>query len=192
MSLPRELTLRDTDEGVRMIQEPIQELRKIRGERFQKRYATVSEINDWLKGRNIAGPLWEIEAEIEVKDDSDFSLKLSEAANQATILRWDGKREVLSLDRTQSGRTDFNPQFSGKYEAPLKAKDGKVRLRIFVDTSSLEVFGNDGEAVLTALVFPKERTQPFSFESNANSTQVSRLRAWKLKHGTATGERAGD
>jgi fructan beta-fructosidase len=167
-------------DGLRLVQKPVQELRKIRGERFQKKHLSLSEANDWLKSRNIAGPLWEIEAQIDVRKESDFTVKLFEAPNQATILHWDAKREVLTLDRTQSGRVDFNPQFSGKYEAPLKANEGKLRLHLFLDTSSIEVFGNEGQTVMTALVFPNETTQPFSVESKG-STQIDHLIIWKLK-----------
>jgi sucrose-6-phosphate hydrolase SacC (GH32 family) len=181
MSLPRELTLRQTADGLRLVQKPVQELRKIRGERFQKKNLSVGEANDWLKSRNIGGPLWEIEAEIDVQKESDFALKVFGTPNQPTILHWDAKREVLTLDRTHSGRADFNPQFSGKYEAPLKAKDGKLHLHLFVDTSSIEIFGNDGQTALTALIFPNESTVPFSLESTDGKTKFGRLRIWKLK-----------
>jgi fructan beta-fructosidase len=181
MSLPRELALRQTDEGLRLVQKPVREVRELRGERFQKRNATVSEVNEWLKKRNIAGPLWEIEAEIEVQEDTGFGLKLFGAPNQETVLRWDTKTETLTLDRTKSGRIDFNPQFSGRYEAPLKAKDGKLRLHVLADTSSIEVFGNDGETVLTALLFPNEGAEPFQFESTTTNLKVRRLNIWKMK-----------
>jgi len=182
MSLPRELTLHETKDGVRMVQQPVEELRNIRGERVQKRNATVAEANEWLKERNIAGPLWEIEAEIEVENGAGFGLKLFSAPNQATTLNWDGKTETLTLDRTRSGKVDFNPQFSGRFQAPLKAKDGKVRLHLFLDTSSIEVFGNDGETAVTALVFPSEQSfQAIQFESSDSRLKIDRIRVWKLQ-----------
>ncbi len=36
--------------------------------------------------------------------------------------------------------------------------DNKISLRIFMDTSSIEVFVNEGEVVFTARIFPQEES----------------------------------
>ena len=55
---------------------------------------------------------------------------------------------------TRSGTADFHGTFPGIQRAPLKAEKGKVKLRILVDRSSVEVFGGNGEAVITDQIFP--------------------------------------
>ena len=77
MSIPRGLSLRNTDEGLRMVQEPVSELQKLRTNRLRLRNASISEANDWFSKNNIGGALWEIDAELEFgKKPSDFSLHL--------------------------------------------------------------------------------------------------------------------
>ena len=61
---------------------------------------------------------------------------------------------MLFVDRTRSGQTDFHPAFAGCHQMPLSAREGRVRLHLFVDRCSVEVFGNAGEAVITDLIFP--------------------------------------
>ena len=60
----------------------------------------------------------------------------------------------FELDRTTSGAVDFSKVFPGVQTAPWQGTRDHVRLRIFLDQSSIEVFINEGETVLTSLVFP--------------------------------------
>ncbi|MDI5791089.1 GH32 C-terminal domain-containing protein [Bacillus licheniformis] len=64
----------------------------------------------------------------------------------------------MFVDRSQSGNVSFNPNFNtGKHAAPLEPVAGKVKMRIYVDRSSVEVFGNDGRQVITDIIC---RTNP--------------------------------
>ena len=54
------------------------------------------------------------------------------------------------IDRTQAGPHKFHPRFPSVQSAPLATRDKPVKLRLFVDSCSVEVFVNDGEQVLTA------------------------------------------
>ena len=45
-----------------------------------------------------------------------------------------------------------------------------TRLQIFVDTSSIEIFCNDGERVLTSRIFPNENTT--GIETSTETGQV--------------------
>jgi fructan beta-fructosidase len=91
-------------------------------------------------------------------------------------IRFDKARNALSLDRTKSGKVDFNVKFTGAYEAPLRASTKSLRLRLDIDTCSVEIFANDGESVLTALVFPEGKAEPVQLRAS-NSTRVKRLTA---------------
>lgn len=53
--------------------------------------------------------------------------------------------------------------------------DNKISLRIFVDTSSIEIFVNDGELVFTTRIFPQEESQ--GVKIFADDTEVS----WDMK-----------
>jgi sucrose-6-phosphate hydrolase SacC (GH32 family) len=188
MSVPRTLELRETKDGLRLVQEPVRELEKLRGKKFQKKNLTAEKLNTWLRALSastsdhvvLGAPLSEIDLEIEPKN-SDFGLKLFAGKNQETTLRWDSTRNVMILDRTRSGLIDFNPRFPATFEAPLAPQKGKIRLRLLLDTSSVELFGNNGESVITALILPKEFSGPIQFWSANPSQKIHRFTAWKLK-----------
>ncbi|MDF2644625.1 MAG: levanase [Paenibacillus sp.] len=153
MSIPRELRLRNIpDQGLRLIQEPVKELQTLRG----KEVALSKQ--ELTAGHNpfdaIRGTSYELVTELSVQPNAKLAFKLRKGSDQETNVSYDAKTEELTVDRTHSGITSFEKGFAEKVSAPLKLKDGKLKLRFFVDESSLEVFANDGEVVVSSLIFP--------------------------------------
>lgn len=62
----------------------------------------------------------------------------------------------------------------------LVSSDGTIRLHIFVDQSSVEVFANNGEVTLTALMFPSPESTVIELFSEGGKTVMKDLRAWEL------------
>ncbi|MBC7921466.1 MAG: GH32 C-terminal domain-containing protein, partial [Ferruginibacter sp.] len=62
--------------------------------------------------------------------------------------------QQLFIDRTASGKTNFQAGFPGRHVAPLPIRDGQLNLQILLDVSSVEVFANGGRTVMTDLFFP--------------------------------------
>jgi fructan beta-fructosidase len=58
--------------------------------------------------------------------------------------------------------------------------DGRIKLQIFIDTSSVEVFANDGRVVITSLIFPNEPYNQIVLFSEKGSTHVSSLKLTEL------------
>ncbi|WP_259362914.1 GH32 C-terminal domain-containing protein [Paenarthrobacter ureafaciens] len=58
------------------------------------------------------------------------------------------------MDRSNAGTSNFSEKFSPYHQVTGRPADGKVRLRILLDTSSVEVFAQDGQAVVTDTFFP--------------------------------------
>lgn len=91
-----------------------------------------------------------------VKVKGNTTVTLSNDEGEEFVITYDQKAMTLSCDRSKSGVTSFNQHFASKPTvAPVHKK--LTQLRIFVDNSSVEVFGNNGEVCLTNLVFPKSK-----------------------------------
>ena len=69
-------------------------------------------------------------------------------------MSYDAKTGQLTFDRTHSGETSFEQGFAETMSAPVRLINNKIKLRFFVDSSSVELFVNDGEIVLSNLIFP--------------------------------------
>ena len=101
-------------------------------------------------------------------------LRATADLTQQTRIGYDFVTKQLFVDRTQSGDVSFDPTFASVYRAPLAAnKNGKVNMRIFLDWSSVEVFGGDGEVTLTAQIFPSDNgTSAFMFSTDGSTKNV--------------------
>jgi fructan beta-fructosidase len=65
----------------------------------------------------------------------------------------------------------FTVNFSQRNDAPARLIDGKIKLHIFVDWSSVEVFVNDGEAVITNRIFPDPDSQDVILYSDGGTAK---------------------
>ncbi len=108
-------------------------------------------------------------------------LKVLQDGKEATVIGVDGTRGTVFVDRTQSGDVSFHPKFPGVYESPLTTPNTPVTLHVFVDTSSVEVFVNNGEQVITALVLPFAGGRGVEFFGPASGAKINSIRIWKLK-----------
>ncbi|MCA0757119.1 GH32 C-terminal domain-containing protein [Paenibacillus sp. N4] len=153
MSIPRELKLRNTGAGIRLVQEPVKELERLRGAARKLKKQTLTAGHHPLEG--LKGTSFEMELTFTPQDNTKaFGVKLRKGTREETLLRYDTAKQELVLDRTRSGESSFEAGFAEQMAAPLPLKDGKIKLRLFVDDSTLEVFAGEGEAVMTAILFP--------------------------------------
>jgi sucrose-6-phosphate hydrolase SacC (GH32 family) len=104
----------------------------------------------------------------------DSTLRLLVRSNkdgsQATVIGYDASTQQLFVDRTNSGDVNFDPVFPGIYSAALiPDAHGRVSLRVLVDWSLVEVFGGQGETVITAQIFPSDDNQAISLSYTADA-----------------------
>ena len=181
MSIPRELGLSRTAEGIRLVQKPAREMESLRDRHFAFKSGDVSEANAWLKERHVQGDQLELMVEFAPRSSGTEGVKVLKSDTEATVIGVDRQRGRAFVDRTQSGNVTFHQKFSGVYDAPLAVHDGRVKLHLFVDASSVEVFVNDGERVFTSLVYPSAASRGVEFFGSAASARITSLDVWTLK-----------
>ena len=91
---------------------------------------------------------------INVLGSKGFDLYLLKANSQSTVVSYDMSSVMLSFDRTKSGNVDFHKRFPSIEKISVKPENGILKLDILVDKSVVEIYANDGKAVMTDLVFP--------------------------------------
>src|SRR5699024_4031399 len=127
---------------------------------------------------------YEIEAEFKPHNNAIFGFNLLVGEGRKLALTYDPALSTLCLDRTNctdfTSEPRFNDVFSKKMYAPLTLQDGKLRVHIFIDQASVEVFTNDGEIVLSAVTFPSEKQLGVEVFSENGSTEVVSMQAWKM------------
>jgi levanase len=133
-----------------------------------------------LIGPEAKGKALDVEATVSLKDAYCSGLKVrTGAGGEETVIGYDATTQELYVDRTRSGAVDFNSTFPGVQAAPLNAWNGKVKLRILVDRSSVEVFGG-GEAVITDQFFPDLASQGVQVFAENGSVKLDKAVVWHL------------
>lgn len=182
-TLPREMGLfRAPDGEVYASSSPSPELEALRG----KLAAKVRKTTVGRKARSFAlpsenGGICEILMDIEASKAKTVNIVLSNSQGEKVVMQYDPAAATLSFDRTQSGITDFSEGFPAVTVTPTHEASGRIALRIFVDRSSMEVFGNDGEFVMTNLVFPRTPYTALSVSAEGGNAKVENLRIYSLK-----------
>ena len=75
--------------------------------------------------------------------------------------------------RPVPGRDGGTAQFALRREIAYHPVDGKVRLHVYVDNSSVEVFVDDGAPVGSLLVFNDPRAQELALGAKGTATVIS-------------------
>ena len=179
-SLPRALRLKTYPDGIRLIQTPAKEAERLRtkqllrGSRF-----SIQRANKQIRAGNIKGDTLEIEAEIIPRPASEIGFRLRKGPNEETLVGISAKTHEIFIDRTHSGLVSFSPDFPGRHHATLHWTS-LVKLHIFLDRSSVEVFANDGETVLTDRIYPSPGSDGLELFSDSRDSQIQSLTVWKL------------
>lgn len=179
-TLPREVRLKTFDEGIRLVQQPVESLQKLRQEPVTITGKEVHDSLDLAEAIGFSGKEYEMILEIDPADADTAGIKVREGENEATVISYYVDEQVLSIDRRNSGQTDFSRSFPTISEAPLKLQDGKLKLHLFVDRSTLEVFSGDGRTSMSELIFPDSESSGLSLFSKGGTAKVENLTIYPM------------
>ena len=169
LTLPRELQLVNG----RLIQKPVKELEQLRGEKLEFSYELNNE-EKAIEGFN--EKFYELICNFNNFNGKYIGLKLRKSINEETVFYYDIENKKLVLDRSKS-----KEKFALEYGTQRKCKYDKdeLKLQIFVDISSIEVFVNDGEEVFTSRIFTGDESNELSIF--ADGSAKAEMKVWKIK-----------
>ena len=179
-SIPRTLILRRYTDGLRLVQRPVRELESLRREKFHIVNASVKDVNQKIRETRTNGDVYEFEAEIRPGPVDDIGFRLLRSKDAETRVGFDAGHREVYVDRTRSGEVSFSRDFPGRHSATLEHNQS-IKLHVFVDRSSVEVFVNDGERVLSERIYPPPGSDGIELYSQGTSGRVVSLTMWELR-----------
>ena len=180
MTLPRKLSLANLNGALRLLQQPLEEFASLRREEFQYEGGSEAELNRKLSAWPHRSQTFEMEASIRFGKATIIEWKILQGENDETTLGFDTAKGQIFLDRSKSAAAQFSKAFPSTTVAPLKLAGGSLKLHVFVDKSSVEVFAQDGAVTMTNLVFPKLDSTNLSLASSGGPIDNLQLRMWAL------------
>jgi fructan beta-fructosidase len=181
-SIPRALGLKRFADGIRLIQQPVAELHTLRDRHLTLEGQNFLAANRSLRSKGISGDALEIWVEVDANNASEVGFKVRKGIGEETLIGVDTAKSELFLDRTRSGNTNFHEKFLGRHAGPISfARRKTIKLHVFVDRSSVEVFGNDGETVISDCIFPGRTSQDIELYSKAGEARILKFDLWTLR-----------
>lgn len=181
LTLPRELYLIRDNNNLKIQQKPLTELKSLRRTVLTLKDVEIQPNLDPLTDFNIQSLTYEILADFMISSASSFGLKIRVNDLEYTQIGFDVKNKKLYLDRRQSGYVDFHPNFPGRYSAPLyPSAENRIKIQVITDVSCVEVFGNQGEQVISGLIFPDSESNGIKLFSEGGATKLLSLEINRL------------
>ncbi len=158
MTFPREFTLRGTAEGPRLFAMPAREIETLRRAHYTWSAAPLEPGVNLLQG--VSGELFDIEATIAPQTAQRIVLDV-----RGTPITYNTQTRILAC--------------MGK-EAETGLHDGRLKLRVLVDRTSLEIFVNDGRHVFSFCFAPDANNKTLRLAAEGGTAAVHALNVWKL------------
>jgi len=159
LSFPCELTLRTSSNGVQLCRWPVREIETLRGKHHSWKKPECAATPRKLT--ELSGDLYDITAEIEPGTQGETGFLVN--GEKVVYRPAENKLAVCGKD------------------VPLAVKDGKIQLRILVDWTSIEVFGNEGRLSVTSCLNREPAKAGIQVLSTDGGGVIRSLDVWELK-----------
>ena len=159
MGVPVELTLRTTDEGLRLLAIPVKEHASLRAKSHRVQPQPLNPGENPLAG--VKGELLDLTAELVPGDAAELGFNL-----RGVTVSYDTQKQELACKGNK---------------AALKPVDGKIRLRLMVDRTSIDIFGNDGRLYIPMGVIVPQDNLSLEVCAKGGSAKISSLDVYELK-----------
>lgn len=177
MTIPRDLALEKEDAKYIVTSQPVKELDVLDKTSVNLKDIDAGNFDLTSKTEKIAVPVY-----LKISSDKikSFSITLSNTMNEKVVVGYDESANNYFIDRTKSGKTDFEKDFASKSIAPRLSANENMNMILVIDDASVEMFADNGLSVMTAIFFPTENFSMINIAS-ANDFKIKELTFHALK-----------
>jgi fructan beta-fructosidase len=177
MSVPRTVQLVKSDAGYRIAQAPIAELDRLR---TNHRTASAIRLGEQPVALPITGDSVDLTLDIDTGTAEQLALVLTDGRGYQTLVGLTPATNEVFIDRTRSG-PHFYDGFAERHIAPVDLSSRKVRLRVLVDKSIVELFVNDGTTTITERFFRGGGDLSWSMVARGGSATIKTINFWNIE-----------
>ena len=182
MTIARSLKLMRIGDSYRIFSEPVKELEHYRVKNYKRDEIKVKDEIKIVDSKTINLSSSEIKFNIAELKDRSFKFKLSNQGGDALYFGYDGQKEEFFIDRKNSGKTDFSKKFASKIStAPRTSNSISMSGTVILDKTSIELFYNNGETVMTEIFFPNAPFETLSILSVNENFVLDHIELYELK-----------
>lgn len=173
MTVPRTLSLAGKDGSYLLKSYPVDELKNYEAGTADTAITAPATVIQLQGNRIIKSGSYEMNFTADLNATNTFQVQIGNSREKFSI-SLDKVNGNLVMDRGTSGNVDFNGVFKQQILCPFVPETGKTTdFRILVDKTSVELFINGGEKVMTAIYFPVYQYNYLKISGNGTSDIVS-------------------
>jgi levanase/fructan beta-fructosidase len=160
MTVARSVELRKIDNNYKLVFQPVKELSNYRSVKYKKDAISIKRTEKIIDSKAIDLSSTEINFKILDLKNSGFNFKLSNKQGDTLIFGYDNTNNNFFIDRRKSGKIDYSENFANRVSmAKRTSLNPNLEAKIILDKTSIELFFDNGETVMTEIFFPRS---PFS------------------------------
>jgi fructan beta-fructosidase len=182
-TIPRELSLVNTDNQHFLISKPVKEMEMLRtgslknlpaGQRFSGEKVLSADSTNLMQ--------CELNIDLNLEDSRADSVGIifENTKGEKFIIGYSSVSKKIYIIRGADSESVFGKRFKGISVAPYTA-GAMLKLHIFIDAGSAELFADDGKLVMTSLVFPEEKFTSLKGFSRGGEITIDRAELYNLK-----------
>lgn len=178
MTIPRELKLIRTKDDLLIASQLVKEFAAMQSKTVVVENMTISNKTDIsTKTGDVKFPC---RINLNIEKLNNFSLSLSNSLGENVVIGYDKAQNQFYIDRTKSGKVDFQKDFAAVHTAPRFTSNKKTDITLVIDVSSVELFADNGLTVMTEIFFPNKLYNKIHLQS-ADNIVIDRLEYIHLK-----------
>jgi sucrose-6-phosphate hydrolase SacC (GH32 family) len=167
MSFPTELSLRTTTNGPTICRKPIAAISSVYSNTLKKADRNyIPGLKNNMIG-STKGDAFHIKAIFTPKTSDNFGFVIrSGKKSNGTEVRYETAKKML---------------YANGRQMEVEQVDGKIKMEILIDRSSIEVFCNDGEKVITSCFVPEEGDEDITLYTQGGELYINELEVNKIR-----------
>jgi fructan beta-fructosidase len=178
MTIPRELSIEKIGDKYLLVSKPVSEFNTLVSKVVQLKGITSKDFDLTAKTGKLSVPC---KLKINLSATENFCITLSNSLNQKLVIGFDKSKDEFFIDRTQSGKVDFEKGFAKRHVAPRFLQSQHFDVDLIIDKASVELFADNGLTIMTEIFFPNEDYSNVRIQSkeklNIKNLELSKLRS---------------
>ncbi|WP_317163235.1 glycoside hydrolase family 32 protein [Mariniflexile maritimum] len=181
MTVARQIELQKVNTSYRLLFQPVKELSNYRSTKFKKESIVINGDTKIIDSKAIDLSSTEINFKISDLNNSGFTFKLTNKQGDTLAFGYNNSDKNFFVDRRKSGKTAFSEKFADRVSIAKRTSTNKDFIgTIIIDKTSIELFFDNGETVMTEIFFPNSPFSELSIEPKDQEFMLGNIEIHKL------------
>ena len=181
MTISRELKLKKIENNYLLVSNPVSELSKYVSKTVHKNTLAVKKQETIISKKEIDLSRLSMELEINNLTDNTYTFVLHNKIGDSLSFGLDNIKKHYFVNRQKSGKVDFSDKFANTISKAKKMNSSNsLKIKVLIDKTSLEVFYNYGETVMTEIFFPNQPYEKLSVITSDENTILENIKIEEL------------